>query len=133
MPMSLFNQQKIKPFIGLTLDVDGSRGIVRSISGGRVIVDFNHPLSGKKIEYSVTIKRIVADHKEQLESVLKVLRFPVKSITVSEGKAKVNTEVALPKELKESLEKDLKRVTTLDVEIVSVEKKEVKDTKDKKE
>ncbi|MGV8162312.1 MAG: FKBP-type peptidyl-prolyl cis-trans isomerase [Candidatus Nanoarchaeia archaeon] len=124
MPMNLFKKQNIKPFIGLTLDIDGSRGIVRSISGGRVIVDFNHPLSGKKVEYTVTLKRQVTDHKEQLEAVMKILRFPYKSLEVIERKAKIQTEVVLPNELKERVEKDLERVTSLKVEIISAEKKE---------
>jgi FKBP-type peptidyl-prolyl cis-trans isomerase 2 len=118
MPMTLFKQQNIRPFVGLTLDIDGSRGVVRTISGGRVIVDFNHQLAGKKIEYKLDIKRIVTDHKEQLESFVKMLRFPYTSIDVEGTNAKINTTIDLPKEIKETLEKDLKRITTLDVDII---------------
>jgi len=124
MPLTLFKKQEIRPFVGLTLDVDGSRGVVRSISGGRVIVDFNHPLSGKKIEYSLNIKRKVTDKKEQLEAVLNMLRFPFSAVEVSEQNAKVNSGISLPKEIKESLEKDLKRMIDVPVEIVVQEKKE---------
>jgi FKBP-type peptidyl-prolyl cis-trans isomerase 2 len=130
MPMTIFKQQNIRPFVGLTLDIDGQRGVVRSISGGRVIVDFNHQLAGKKIEYSINIKRKVTDHKEQLESFVKMLRFPYKSIIVEESKAKITTVIELPKEIKESLEKDLKRITTLDVELI-FEKEKVKEEKNK--
>ncbi|MGV8169127.1 MAG: FKBP-type peptidyl-prolyl cis-trans isomerase [Candidatus Nanoarchaeia archaeon] len=127
MPLSLFNKQQIRPFVGLTLDVDGSRGVVRSISGGRVIVDFNHPLSGKKIEYKINIKRLVSDEKEQLESVLKLLKFPYDSVELNGKKAKINTKINLPKEVNESLEKDLNRITKLEVEIVFPVKEEKKE------
>lgn len=130
MPLTIFKKQEIRPFVGLTLDVDGSRGVVRSISGGRVIVDFNHQLAGKKIEYSLNIKRIVTDKKEQLESFVKMLRFPYTSINIENTNAKINTGIDLPKEIKETLEKDLKRITSLDVQIIS-EKAEKEKTKDK--
>jgi FKBP-type peptidyl-prolyl cis-trans isomerase 2 len=123
MPMNLFKKQEIRPFVGLALDMDGSRGVVRSISGGRVIVDFNHQLAGKKIEYALDIKRIVTDKKEQLESFVKMLRFPYTSISIEDSKAKINTSIDLPKEITESLEKDLKRITLLDVKIISDKEK----------
>ena len=119
MPLTIFKQQNIRPFVGLTLDVDGSRGVVRSISGGRVIVDFNHQLAGKKIEYTINIRRVVEDKKEQLESFFKMLRFPYISIKIENSSAKVTTQIDLPKEIKESLEKDLKRITSLNVELIT--------------
>ncbi|HHE36750.1 MAG TPA: peptidylprolyl isomerase, partial [Candidatus Woesearchaeota archaeon] len=39
-PMRLFEKDNIKPFVGLEVNVDGTLGVVRSVSGGRVIVDF---------------------------------------------------------------------------------------------
>ncbi len=127
MPIKLFKDQEIRPFVGLALDIDGSRGVVRSISGGRVIVDFNHPLSGKKVEYDVDVLRVVTDKKEQLGAVLKMLRFPFSSIDVNgEGKdaqAVVNTEIALPVEMVTTLESELSRQVGILVKIHSTEKK----------
>lgn len=123
MPLTIFKQQNIRPFVGLTLDVDGSRGVVRSISGGRVIVDFNHQLAGKKIEYTINIRRLVEDKKEQLESLFKMLRFPYTSINIENSNARVTTQIDLPKEIRENLEKDMKRITSLNVELI-IEKSE---------
>jgi FKBP-type peptidyl-prolyl cis-trans isomerase SlyD len=138
MPMAVFKNQNIRPFVGLTLDVDGSRGVVRSISGGRVIVDFNHPLAGKKIEYELDIKRKVTDQKEQLKSFIDMLRLPYDSINIEGSKAKVIIKIDLPKEIKETLEKDLNRITSLDVELMGENEKaesklENKIRKDKEE
>jgi FKBP-type peptidyl-prolyl cis-trans isomerase 2 len=136
--MAVFKNQNIRPFVGLTLDVDGSRGVVRSISGGRVIVDFNHPLAGKKIEYELDIKRKVTDQKEQLKSFIDMLRLPYDSINIEGSKAKVIIKIDLPKEIKETLEKDLNRITSLDVELMGENEKaesklENKIRKDKEE
>ena len=43
-------------------------GIVRSVSGGRVIVDFNHPLSSKDVHYDVEVLKIVTDKKDQIQA-----------------------------------------------------------------
>ena len=41
-PMSEFRKQSIKPQVGMSITSEGSTGKIRSISGGRVRVDFNH-------------------------------------------------------------------------------------------
>jgi FKBP-type peptidyl-prolyl cis-trans isomerase 2 len=122
MPVKLFQEQEIRPFVGLVLDIDGQRGVVRSISGGRVIVDFNHPLAGKKVEYTVDVKRIVTDKKEQLSAVLKMLRFPYSSIDIKESSAEVKTEIELPEEMVKTLEAELSRQVGLAVKIHSTKK-----------
>src|SRR3989344_9383892 len=67
-PLSKFRQQKIQPFPGLQLNIDGMFGIVRTVSSGRCLVDFNHPLAGKDLAYEVKVKKIVEDNGEKLKS-----------------------------------------------------------------
>ena len=71
-PTSKFKQQKIQPFPGLQLNIDGVFGIVKTVSGGRCMVDFNHPLAGKDLVYNVRINKIVDDNKEKINSLLKM-------------------------------------------------------------
>lgn len=71
MPMKVFRKQKIQPFPGLEVNIDNQFGIVRSVSGGRVIVDFNHPLSGRKLIYNVKFHGVVTDVLEKAKSVFK--------------------------------------------------------------
>ena len=61
-----FHKNEIQPQIGLEVELDGNRGVVRTISGGRVIVDFNHPLSSQDIIYDLHIKSIVTDPKAKV-------------------------------------------------------------------
>ena len=46
-PMSEFKKQGIKPQVGMAITSEGNTGIIRSVSGGRVRLDFNHELAGK--------------------------------------------------------------------------------------
>ncbi len=57
-PMSAFREQKIDPYPGLVLEMDGRPARVQSVDGGRVRVDFNSDLAGKPVEYDFTVKKI---------------------------------------------------------------------------
>jgi FKBP-type peptidyl-prolyl cis-trans isomerase 2 len=50
------------------LNLDGMIAKILSVSGGRVITDFNNPLAGKDIEYEFTIKKKVTDEKEKINA-----------------------------------------------------------------
>lgn len=67
-PMSVFRKQEINPVAGLMLNLDGMVAKILSVSGGRVITDFNNPLAGKDIEYEFTIKRKVEKEDEKINS-----------------------------------------------------------------
>ncbi|MCX6751046.1 MAG: hypothetical protein NTZ83_06315, partial [Candidatus Pacearchaeota archaeon] len=44
---------------------DGMIGKITVVSGGRIIVDFNHPLSNKTVVYELNVKKKVEDEKEK--------------------------------------------------------------------
>ncbi len=67
-PLKEFRQRKINPVPGLMVDLNGRLGKVQSVSGGRVRVDFNHPLAGKEIEYKIKVKKVLEKAEEQLEA-----------------------------------------------------------------
>jgi len=82
---SKFKDQKMPPFPGAQFVIDGMPAVVRSVSGGRVILDFNHPFSGKDLQYKVKIIKEVTDIKEQAEAVLsKVMPASAYSLEVKE-------------------------------------------------
>jgi len=68
-PMKFFIAQKIMPQPGMILTLDNNMVKVISVSGGRVMVDFNSPLAGKDVEYEFTIKRQVNDTKERVKAI----------------------------------------------------------------
>jgi len=69
-PLRSFKKHNIKPQVGLQINMDGMMGIVRSVSGGRVIIDLNHPLAGKEVTYEIKIKRVMTDVKEKIQTIL---------------------------------------------------------------
>jgi FKBP-type peptidyl-prolyl cis-trans isomerase 2 len=108
-PMKLFTKDEVRPFVGLEVNVDGTLGIVRNVSGGRVIVDFNHPLSGRDLIYDIDIKREVTDPVEKVKSILDLLGMVFDDIDILDDKATITSKVKLPeepaKELGETIQK----------------------------
>ncbi|MFC1691787.1 peptidylprolyl isomerase [Nanoarchaeota archaeon] len=67
---SKFKEHKLNPMPGLQINVDGMMGIVKRAGGGRVLVDFNHPLAGHDLVYDLKINKIVTDIKEKVKSIM---------------------------------------------------------------
>ncbi len=74
-PMSEFRKQGIKPQIGMGITLENNTGVIRSISGGRVRVDFNHELAGKNLQYNIKVDRIITDDEEKIRSMIS-LHYP---------------------------------------------------------
>lgn len=103
-PLQQFKKQKMQPIPGLIIEADGRQGKVQSVSGGRVRVDFNHPLAGKKVEYKIIIRKKIESKQEQVEAIFEKY-FP--HVKPEEKKIKVDGETAkivLPERLKEQKE-----------------------------
>lgn len=109
-PLSKFRQQKIQPIPGLQLNIDGVFGLIKTVSGGRVLVDFNHPLAGKDIIYDVKIKRIVDDNREKIKALLDThLHAHDAEVSVNGGDASIKLKHDLPPEAMEEFKKIAER------------------------
>ncbi|MEM4195276.1 MAG: peptidylprolyl isomerase [Candidatus Anstonellales archaeon] len=77
MPMKDFLKFGVdaKPGTVVHMDTDAGRiyGVVKSSAGGRVMVDFNHPLAGKKVRYKVKVLKIASKPEEKLTLLLENL------------------------------------------------------------
>ena len=69
-PTSQFKEQNITPVPGAYVSIGQLRGRIVSVSGGRVKVDFNHPLAGKALKYEIEIKKQITDTKEKVKAVV---------------------------------------------------------------
>lgn len=67
-PLKVFKEKDINPAAGLVLNFDGLLARIVTVSGGRVITDFNNPLAGKEIEYIFKILRKITDEKEKINA-----------------------------------------------------------------
>ena len=123
-PMSKFREQKINPMVGMHVNIDDSQGIVRSVSGGRVIIDFNHPFSGRDLIYDIEVLKVFEDNKEKLALLVKSLFGVESEITVDGKKAsiKLKLPVNVPKEtindqIKATMVNKLKELSDLEINI----------------
>jgi len=67
-PMKVFKEKNMNPVPGMTLQMDNYIVKILSVSGGRIIVDFNNPLAGKGVEYAFKILRKIDDIKEKINA-----------------------------------------------------------------
>lgn len=68
-PLARFKEQNLDPVPGNIVTVNRLHGKISSVSGGRVKVDFNHPLAGKALVYEIEIKGKVDEEKEKIKAV----------------------------------------------------------------
>jgi FKBP-type peptidyl-prolyl cis-trans isomerase 2 len=66
MPLDVFTKHQMNPVSGFMFEFDGRVGKVLTVSGGRVTVDFNHPLAGKTVIYDIKVVRQVMDINEKI-------------------------------------------------------------------
>tara|TARA_Y100000310_G_C20593386_1_gene769260 strand:- start:609 stop:1292 length:684 start_codon:yes stop_codon:yes gene_type:complete len=129
-PISVFKKQKINPVPSMQLNIDGRMGIVKTASGGRVLVDFNHPLSGKDLKYHLEIKRIVKDDGEKVGGVIKGLIGKDVKCVVDKGVAKIDFE--FPDAFKKAISDRIKEIVIGVKEIKFTENKDKKKTNTQK-
>lgn len=124
-PMKVFAEHKTNPVQGAMFNFDGRAGKILSVSGGRVIVDFNNPLAGKSISYKLNVLRKIDDLNEKIKSLIDFFFRQDFQFEVKEKKLILKT----PKEYKQFAElfKDkFKEILDLDLE-VEENKEETKD------
>ena len=113
-PMSTFIEHQVQPQPGLQIDMDGQRGIVARVSGGRIIVNFNHPLAGREVLYTYRIIRKITAADEKIRAyIANMLQIPAQKIEVKaeQEKAEVSLPLEFPAVLTEILTKKLIEIT----------------------
>ncbi len=115
---SKFLKQNIQPVPGLQVTVDDMVGIVKTVTGGRTLVDFNHPLSSKDITYQIKINKKVTNTLVKAESYLELLLGAGNArLELKEKELEVKTKSKMPKEIQDNL---AKKITGLIPEIKKV-------------
>jgi FKBP-type peptidyl-prolyl cis-trans isomerase 2 len=123
-PISKFKKENINPSPGLHVNIDDSYGIVKSVSGGRVIVDFNHPLSGKNLKYKVKILKKIEENDIKLKLLVKSLFNLDSEVKLEDNKALITIKLPenFPKEafneqVKQEISNKLKELTSIEISV----------------
>lgn len=133
-PMSKFKKDNVNPAPGLQINADGNIGIVKVVSGGRVLVDFNSPLAGKEIVYEIDIKRIVEDTKEKINALLKIILSMDDADIVVEGKkADIRITNPIPEPVLKNVGSEIKSLVGLEEIRFSLKSSEDKNISTKKD
>jgi len=111
-PEARFKEQDIDVAPGKFVTVNRFRGKVASVDGGRVKVDFNHPLAGKILEYELEIVGEIKENDEKIKAVVCYLTAVDKSdvdltIAGSEAEIKFKKKFDLLVEVKEQIAKNI--------------------------
>lgn len=83
-PMNVFKEHNINPIRGAIFNFDGKLAKIVSVSGGRVLVDFNNPLAGKKVHYKIKLLKKIEKQEDKINALnefffRKTLNFEVKN------------------------------------------------------
>ena len=70
LPLRKFKDERVAPYPGMRLDIDGKPAVVRSVGAGRVQVDFNPTLAGKNLLYEVTVKSVLKKKIEKIRALV---------------------------------------------------------------
>lgn len=67
-PIKVFQEHKLNPIPGIMFNFDGRIGKVLTVSGGRIMVDFNNPVAGRDVIYKVKVLKKIDDLNEKIKA-----------------------------------------------------------------
>lgn len=131
-PLKFFIEQKIMPQKGMQLNLDGALVKVISVSGGRVLVDFNNPLAGKVVSYDYKIVKKIEDEKGKVNALQDFFFRKRFDFTVKDKEVTFKVEENLKKFI-EMMVKPFEDILgmKIKVEAVATKKEEVKQEENK--
>jgi len=106
LPESEFRRRGIEPYPGQLINIDDATAVVRSVSSGRVMVDFNHLLAGETLSYEVKVIEKLETLEQKIGALLENGEL--------KGKARVDAgtvEVAFPAEVKKDADFLIRKAT----------------------
>lgn len=134
MSLSAFKTSDQYPSPGMVFSFDNMLGKVVSVSGGRVIVDFNNPVAGKDVVYELRAKRILDNVEEKAKAATSILFGKEVPFKLENNKIIIETEKNFASFFLMFKEK-IKEMLNLDLEIKEKpeKKQEIKKQEEKKE
>jgi len=130
-PIKEFSKNNLNPIPGSAFNFDGKIAKVLTVSSGRVIVDFNHPISGKNVEYKIKVLRNINDLNEKIKALNEFFFRTDFEFTTEENKLTLHVPKNTEQFVKIFKEK-YKEILNLELEVKEIEKKS-KDFEEKKE
>jgi len=109
-PTARFAKDNVAPSPGMTVSIDSALGVIKTVTGGRTLVDFNHPIAGKRVVYEIKINRKIEDDGAKIKAYVGIsLNLMDVEVGIKDGSAEIKTAKEIPKEISQELGKKLKQ------------------------
>ena len=94
-PFRILRSKGVNPIVGQQVELDGRTAMVRSVGAGRVQLDYNHPLAGRRIVYHVKIAKRYEEDKDKIKALIgrRFLGVDVDNFKLKMLKKKVRIEI----------------------------------------
>lgn len=69
-PLRRLTAKGITPSVGMRVEYNGKMATVRTVGGGRVLLDFNPPLAGKTLVYEVSVRKKLRTRKMKIAALI---------------------------------------------------------------
>ncbi|MAG11141.1 peptidylprolyl isomerase [Candidatus Pacearchaeota archaeon] len=130
-PMKVFREHQINPIKGTIFNFDGRLGKILTVSGGRVIVDFNNPVAGKDVVYDVNVLRKLDKRDEKIKALIEFFFRKDFKFRVKEKKLILDVDKEF-KQFAGLFGDKFKDIFNLELEVHEVEEREKKEISEPK-
>jgi len=120
MPLKIFIQHKINPVPGVVFNFDGKLAKILSVSGGRVMVDFNNLIAGKTVIYKLKVLKKVEDLNEKIKAMNDFLFRKDFQFELKENKLILQVEKQM-EQFVQMFKEQFKEILNLDLETKTIE------------
>jgi len=98
-PFRVLRSKGINPYVGAELEIDGRPAIIRSVSAGRVQVDYNHPLAGRQIVYKIKVVEHITDDKDKMRALIGRRFLGIDTAEFTLKKTKKKLRIGIPDQI----------------------------------
>ncbi len=121
-----FRKHGVNPVPGLQVNIDNTIGMIKTVTGGRTLVDFNHLCAGKNLSYKIKVTKAVTDTQQKVQAMATMLLGAqlINTVDVKDNKALITLMFKLPDELAAKMTEKIKECVSEIQEIHYLEKKQ---------